>query len=153
MYPNLPVFEAWVLSDLTGVQLLPYRLAAWFLSLLGFVALTLAAVGLYGVLGHAVSRRRREIGVRLAIGAEPRAIRLLVLSRGLRVVGVGLAFGLAAALLVTRLVSSLLFQVSPTDPLTLAATSILLLLVAAVACDLPARRAARVDPVQALRQE
>jgi predicted permease len=153
LYPNLPVFEAWVLSDLTGVQLLPYRLAAWFLSLLGFVALTLAAVGLYGVLGHAVSRRRREIGIRLAIGAEPRAIRLLVLSHGLRVVGVGLASGLAAALLVTRLLSSLLFQVSPTDPLTLAATSILLLLVAAVACDLPARRAARVDPVQALRQE
>jgi predicted permease len=153
LYPNLPVFEAWVLADLTGVQLLPYRLAAWFLGILGFVALMLAAVGLYGVLGHAVSRRRREIGVRLAIGAEPRAIRLLVLSQGLRVVGVGLVFGLAAALMVTRLLSSLLFQVSPTDPITLVVASILLLAVAAAACDLPARRAARVDPVQALRQE
>jgi predicted permease len=151
--PGLPVFEAALLGELTGIGLLPYRVAASWFSVFGAVALLLAAVGLYGVLGHAVSLRRREIGVRMALGAHPRIILTLFLSQGLRVVTIGLAAGLVSALVVMRLMTDVLFRVSPTDPLTLVLTSALLLAVAAAAAYFPARRAARLDPIQVLRQE
>jgi predicted permease len=154
--PNLPVspvYAVTLLDNVVGVGLLPQRLAASWLGIFGAIALLLAAIGLYGVLGHAVSLRRREIGLRIAVGAEPRAIVSLFLSQGLRVVAIGLVIGLAVAFVVTRLLSSLLYEVSPTDPLTFVATPVILAMVAFAATYLPAQRAARVDPIRMLRQE
>jgi predicted permease len=151
--PDLPVFEAAPLADLTSLGLLPHRLAASWLGLFGGVALLLSGIGLYGVLGHAVSLRRREIGVRLAIGADPRSILSLFLSQGIRVVLIGLGVGLVSALIAMRLLASMLYHVGPSDPLTFGLTTAILLLVALAASYLPARRASQLDPIQILRQE
>jgi putative ABC transport system permease protein len=115
-------------------------------------ALVIAAVGLYGVLAYWVSRRTREIGVRSAIGASPSNILGLVMRQGLTLALIGLALGLAGAVAASRLVAALLFGVSPTDPLVFAGVPMVLLLVAAAASYIPARRAVRIDPLVALRQ-
>jgi len=117
------------------------------------VALLLAAIGLYGIMTFAVARRSREIGIRLALGAQRREVVGMVLSSGGRVVAAGLALGLAGAVATTRVLSSILFRVRPLDPVSLALVSILLAAVALLACWLPARRAAGVDPASALRNE
>ena len=117
------------------------------------MALLLSAIGLYGVIAANVRRQTHEIGVRLALGAMPGNIRQLVLVQVVGLVGAGVVAGLAGALGVSRLVRSLLFQVSPTDPLTLGGVCLLLLAVATLASYLPARRAARIDPVEALRAD
>ena len=117
------------------------------------IALLLAAVGLYAVIAHSVSRATQEIGIRIAIGATARDIRLLVLRRGMLPVATGLVTGLAASMVFNRLLRSQLFSVSPTDPATYALTSIVLIAVALFACLIPARRAMRVDPAVALRNE
>jgi len=127
------------------------RLAATLLAIFGGMALFLAAIGLYGVMSYSVSQSTRELGVRMALGATVRDLLRLVISRGLRLTIAGIAIGLAAALLLTRLMGNLLFQVSPRDPIAFGAALIILLAVALVACFLPARRAARIDPVRALR--
>jgi len=111
----------------------------------------LAAVGLYGVIAYAVSQRTREIGVRMAVGASGREVLALFLRQGLRLTGLGIALGLAGALGLTRLLASQLYGVRATDPATFASVSGVLLLVALVASFLPARRAARVEPMNALR--
>jgi predicted permease len=129
------------------------RFRATLFVLFGFVAVALASVGLYGVLSYTVSRRTREIGIRMALGAGVGRILRLVLLQGLALAGAGLAAGLFAALALTRVLSAFLFQVSPTNPATFAAVALLLSLVAAAACYLPARRAARMDPMTALRYE
>lgn len=129
------------------------RMAAALTSVFGLLALLLAAVGLYGVMAFAVSRRTREIGIRMAIGAERGDILRLILREGVMLVVTGLAIGLAGALAVTRLVESQLYSVKATDPLTFAAIALLLLLVALAACFIPAWRATRVDPIIALRTE
>jgi len=121
------------------------------LSLFGALALFLAACGIYGVLAYSVAQRRREIGVRMALGAQKRDILTLVLRRGLKLTLVGVAIGLAAASALTRIIQNLLYGVTPTDPVTFAAVSLLLVMVALLACWLPARRAANVDPMEALR--
>jgi len=126
------------------------------LTLLGLfagVALGLAAVGLYGVLAHAVALRRNEIGIRLALGAQRADVLQLILRHGLGLTLLGLAIGFAGALALTRILRNQLYEVGPTDPLTFAAVALLLLAVALFACWLPARRAARVDPMVALRNE
>jgi len=151
--PVSPVYDVTLLDDVVGVGLLPQRLAASWLGIFGAIALLLAAIGLYGVLAHAVSLRRREIGLRIAVGAEPRAIVFLFLSQGLRVVAIGLVIGLAVAFVGTQLLSSLLYEVSPTDPLTFVVTSVIFAMVAFAATYVPARRAARLDPIRLLRQE
>jgi ABC-type antimicrobial peptide transport system permease subunit len=115
--------------------------------------LLLAAVGIYGVISYDVGRRTREIGIRMALGARPADAQWLVVARGLRLVGFGVALGVTASLVLTRALRSLLYEVSPTDPLTLAGTSLLLVGVAALASWLPALRASRVDPIGALRSE
>jgi len=116
-------------------------------------ALLLAAVGIYGIVSYSVSRRTHEIGIRLAIGAEPIDVLILILKQGTKLAFMGIAAGIGAALLLTRLMSHLLFGVSATDPLTFAAVAILLGLITLLASYIPARRATRVDPAIALRYE
>jgi putative ABC transport system permease protein len=117
------------------------------------IALLLASIGLYSVIAHSVSQRTQEIGVRIAIGASTRDILKLVFVQGMIPLGIGLTIGLAASLAVNRLLQSMLVQVSPADPITLVTASAALILSAALGCLIPARRAMRVDPVVALRNE
>jgi ABC-type antimicrobial peptide transport system permease subunit len=113
-------------------------------------ALLIAAVGVYGVVSYTVAERKRELGIRLALGARPRDILQLVIGNGARLAVIGIVIGLAAALSLGRILSTMLFQVTPHDTLTLAAVSVLLAAVALVACWLPARKAARLDPAMTL---
>ena len=117
------------------------------------IALLLAAVGLYAVIAHSVSQRTQEIGIRMAVGATARDILKLVFRQGMRPLGIGLAIGLAALFAVGRVLRSELVQVSPTDPITIVVASLVLILAAMLGCWIPARRAMRVDPVVALRDE
>jgi putative ABC transport system permease protein len=123
------------------------------LTLFGLLALSLAAVGIYGVLSYAVTERTREIGIRMALGAGQRDVLKLVVRHGMLLTLLGEAVGLAVAFALTRLMTTLLFSVSPTDPLTFAVIALLLALVALLACWIPARRATKVDPMIALKYE
>jgi putative ABC transport system permease protein len=116
-------------------------------------ALVLALAGMYGVMAYSVSRRTGEIGVRMALGASPMTIVRLVLGEGLSTAVVGIALGVLASFAMTRLMASMLFGLNPTDPLTFAAAALLLMVAALAACYVPARRATRVDPMMALRNE
>lgn len=149
--PLVRVWRATAMEDLMAEPLARPRLSAFLLATFAATALVLAALGVYGVLAYAVSRRGRELGIRLAVGADPRALHLLVLHRGMAVATAGAAAGLAVVLAGGRMLRSLLFDVRPTDPLTLAAVSVLLLAVALGASYLPARKATGVDPVRALK--
>jgi putative ABC transport system permease protein len=119
----------------------------------GGLGLALAAVGIYGVMSYLVAQRTHEIGVRVALGAGPREILRMVLLRGLKTTGIGLAVGIAASLALTRLIGRFLFGVKNTDPVTYAVVALVLMAVALAACYVPARRAARVDPLVALRHD
>jgi putative ABC transport system permease protein len=121
------------------------------LSAFAAIALLLAAVGIYSVLSHSVVQRTSEIGIRMALGADARSVIGLMLATAMRSVGAGIVVGVAASLMVVRVLKTLLFQVKPIDPLAFAAAAALLVAVALVAAYLPARRATRVDPLLALR--
>jgi predicted permease len=151
--PNAPVSGVATMDEVVSRQTWRPRLST--LLLLGFAlaALILAAVGIYGVLSYSVAQRTHEIGVRMALGAQARDIRRMVVRQGMALAGLGIAAGLAGAFALTRLMSKLLYGVSAADPPTLAAVAILLGAVAFLACYLPARRATRVDPMEALRYE
>ena len=129
------------------------RFSAALLAAFAVVALIMSAVGIYGVMTYAVARRRHEIGVRMALGAQQTSILRMVLGQGLWLALIGVALGIAGALGVTRVLSSMLFGVKPTDPWTFAGVSLGLLAVALLASYIPARRAMRVDPMVALRYE
>jgi predicted permease len=151
--PELPVAEARTLAEQLDFALLPARLGRSLLGAFGLLGLALAAVGLYGLVAYAVRRRTHEIGVRMALGATRTDVVGLVTRETAVVVAIGLAIGLALALATTRLLAAVLYGVSPSDPLTFAGATLLLIAVAALASLLPARRAARVDPMVALRHE
>jgi putative ABC transport system permease protein len=138
-----------ILSD----SLARRRLSMALLGVFAAVALLLAAVGVYGVLSYSVSQRSREIGIRMALGARPSEVLRLILRQGAKVAITGAALGLAAALVLTRLMSTLLFEISATDPISFGVVTILLGSVAFAACWIPARRATRVAPIIALRHE
>jgi len=150
---SLPVFNIRTLESQMGVALLPVRMAASLLGAMGTLALVLAAVGIYGVISFAVSQRTRELGVRMALGAQRRDILRLILRQGMTLTLLGCALGLAAAVGVTRFLTFLLYGISPLDPVTFIGIPLLLAGVALLACWVPARRAARVDPMVALRYE
>ncbi len=128
------------------------KMGVMLLSLFGLLALSLASIGLYGILAYSVNQRTREIGLRMALGAARSAVLALILKQGMRLVLAGLVIGCAVALLVDRLLSRMLFGVSPGDPASVAAAAVVLLAVALIACYLPAWRASRVDPLSALRE-
>jgi len=150
---NLAVANVQTLRNQLDLSLFPSRVAAWTLGGFGFLALLLAAIGLYGVVSYSVAQRSREIGVRMALGAREKDVLRLVLGEGLFVIGVGLALGLMLAFAVTRLLAGFLYGVGATDALTFAGVPLLLGLVALVASYIPARRATKVDPLVALRYE
>jgi len=129
------------------------RFYSLLLGIFASLALVLAVIGTYGVISYSVAQRTHEIGVRVALGAQPRDIIRMVLGEGALLAGVGVAAGIGGALTLTRFLRSLLFEVNPTDPVTLVAVAILLTLVALAACYIPARRAMKVDPMVALRYE
>jgi ABC-type antimicrobial peptide transport system permease subunit len=120
---------------------------------LGALGLLLASLGIYGVLSYAVSQQPHKIGIRMALGADPRDVLGMVVRQGVKLSTVGIAIGLGAALAVTRLMTSLLYCVSPSDPLTLAAVVLVIAVATLLACYIPARRAMRLDPTVALRAE
>ncbi len=151
--PEVPLADVATAAELVDQSLGPRRFHMFLLGCFAAVALALACVGLFGVMGYLVSQRTREIGVRLALGARPRDIFALVVGHGLLLAGVGAAIGVTGALWLTRALESLLYGVTPTDPVALAGSVALLLTVSAVACYVPARRAMRVDPMEALRHE
>lgn len=150
---NLPVDDVMSLPESIGRSLVQQKLTARLGAFFGVLALLLAGIGLYGVLSYAVVRRTNEIGLRMALGAQRSNVLWLVLREALTLVWLGVVLGLAASLAVTRAASTLLFQLKPTDPLTIALATVLLLVVATLAGYLPARRATRVDPMVALRDE
>jgi predicted permease len=151
--PAVPVFDVASLDDSIAASLFSQRISASLLSVLGSVALLLAAVGLYGVMSYSVTQRTNEIGIRIALGAQRRHVLRLVLGHGVKLAGIGVIAGVVASLALTRLLSSLLFGVSASDPFTFTGVAVLLTLVALAACYIPARRAMRVDPMVALRYE
>jgi ABC-type antimicrobial peptide transport system permease subunit len=151
--PNVAVIDAVPLAQHIVDTLYPEKVAASLLSTLGGLALLLAAVGLYSVMAYAVTQRTQEIGIRMALGAETRHVLRLVVGQGLGLTLFGIGAGLIAALALGRLLASFLYGTSVADPLTFIAVSLLLASVSMLACYIPARRAANVDPMVALRYE
>jgi putative ABC transport system permease protein len=151
--PNLPVTKISTLDVLVLDSLSPRRFSAVLIGVFAVLALLLSGAGVYGVMSYAVEQRTREIGVRMALGAQPLTILGLIVGRGARLALAGIVVGAAGALALTRLLASLLYGVRPTDPLTFAGVALLLAFVALLACYIPARRAMRVDPMIALRYE
>jgi ABC-type antimicrobial peptide transport system permease subunit len=150
---SLPAFSITPLADVVSETVADRRFSMLLLGLFALVALFLAAVGLYGVVAYTVTQRTQEIGLRMAIGAEPGQVLRMIIGGGMKLAAIGVAVGIAGALALANLVASMLYGVTPFDPASYAGTAGVLLAVAALACWLPARRAMRVDPLVALRQE
>jgi macrolide transport system ATP-binding/permease protein len=150
---DLPLTDVKSMDEHLAFSLLPARLIGWLLGIFGGVALALAVVGVYGLMSYSVSRRTREVGVRIALGARPAGVLAMILKQGMRVAAAGLAIGTLAAFALTRFAAALLYDVSPTDAPAFLAAIALLAASALAACYLPARRAAGVDPLRALRWE
>jgi predicted lysophospholipase L1 biosynthesis ABC-type transport system permease subunit len=151
--PNLPLAEVRTLEAIYKKSLARTSFTLVMLAIAGAMALLLGLVGIYGVISYSVSQRTREIGIRMAIGARQEELTRMFVRHGVLLAGVGIACGLSAAIVLSRLISSLLFGVSATDPLTYCAVSIGLVAAAALASFVPARKVAAVDPLEALRAE
>jgi putative ABC transport system permease protein len=150
---NQPVYDVATMDQRLSESIAPQRFNALLVGMFALLALGLGAIGIYGVLAYSVAQRTHEIGVRVALGARRQDVLVLVVGEGMRLVALGMGIGLLGALALTRLLRSLLFGVKPSDPVTLVAVSVGLLLVAALACYLPARRATKIDPMATLRCE
>jgi putative ABC transport system permease protein len=151
--PDLPLARVATLTTLVNDSMSQPRFSVFLLGAFGVLALLLASIGMYGVISYSVLQRTQEIGIRMALGAQRSGVFGMVLGQGARLAGLGIAIGLVFALAVTRLMAGFLYGVRPTDPLTFAGVSLLLLGIALLACYLPARRATRVDPMVALKYE
>jgi predicted permease len=150
---DLPVFGVSTMEQIVSTAVAQRRLSTWLLGIFAAVAIVLTVVGIYGVIAYSVAQRTHEIGVRMALGAEARDVMKMILKQGALLIAAGVAIGLAAAFLLSRLMASLLFGVGASDPATFVAVPLLLVGVALLACYIPARRATRVDPLVALRYE
>jgi ABC-type antimicrobial peptide transport system permease subunit len=150
---NLPISNVTTLDEQVARSYTDQRLVAQLSTFFGLLAVFLSAIGIYGLMSYVVSRRTNEIGIRMALGAERMHVRWLVMREILVLVAVGIAIGVPAALLSSRLVASMLFGLGASDPLSLLVAVAVMLLIAALAGYLPARRASRVDPMVALRYE
>jgi len=153
MDPNLPIAAMRTMSDVVGTSVAPRRFQLVLTALFAVVALLLGAVGVYGVVSHSVARRTREIGLRIALGALRSQVLGSIVAAGMRPVIVGLAAGLAAAIAAATVLRGLLFGIAPADPIALGTVTAVLLVTSGIACYLPARRAAALDPAIALRSE
>ena len=151
--PNLPIYGVRTMSERVGDSIATRRFSVVLLTVFAGLALALATVGVYGVITYLVDQGTRELGIRMALGATPGGITNMVIRQGLLLGGIGVAVGIAGALLLTRFLSSLLFGIEPTDPLTFVAIGFLMMMVAIISSYIPARRAARIDPVISLRTE
>ena len=151
--PTLPVSNVKTMEDIIYDSVAPFRFNVFLLGLFAAIAMALTLVGVYGVMNYAVTQRTQEIGIRMALGAQPMQVRRLVLRQGLILSSAGLFFGLAGCLGLMRLISGLLFGVSANDPITLLAVGAGLVLTTLAACYIPARKATRIDPIIALRRE
>ena len=151
--PDLPIAGLRAVDDVVSLSMAGRRFNTLLLGAFAILALMLAAVGIYGLMAYAVLQRTREIGIRLAIGATPADVLRLVVGQATRIASVGIVLGLAGSLVLTRIMATLLFDVSPLDPVTFVACTLLLFGVAALASYLPARRATRIDPQTAIRAD
>jgi predicted permease len=151
--PSLDIPEIRIVNELVGQSITTERVIAQLSSFFGLLALLLACVGLYGVMSYNVASRTNEIGVRLALGASPRDVFKLIARQGMTLVLIGVAAGLSAAFALTRLIAGLLYDLSAIDPTTFGVITLLLMVVALLACYIPARRATKVNPLVALRTE
>ena len=147
------VFNVRPFEDFVADSALPRRFNLWLLGAFAGLAVALAVAGIYGTMSYAVAQRTREVGIRVALGAEGRDVLKLVLGEGMKVVLIGIGIGLLGAFALTRWIKSLLFGVSANDPMTFVVITLLLMMIALLACWLPARRATKVDPLVALRYE
>ena len=150
---ELPVYAVRTMNDYVSDAVAPNRFALVLIGVFAGVALVLASIGLYGVISYLVRQRTREIGIRMAFGAAGQNIVRLIVAQGMTMAIVGVGIGLAAAFVVTRVIDNLLFGVTATDPITFGGIAALLLAVSVLACYLPARRAMKVDPMVALRND
>jgi putative ABC transport system permease protein len=153
MDQDIPVFGVKTMEEYLSTSVAAPRFSTTLLTIFAGVALVLTVVGLYGVMSYSVAQRRNEIGIRLALGAQSRDVLLMIVKQGSLLIGLGLVIGLSGAFALTRLIASMLFGVTAKDPLTFAAVGALLAAVALLACYVPAWRATKVDPMEALRYE
>jgi putative ABC transport system permease protein len=153
MNPNLPIVQATTLEEYASLGLVPQRVAAAVSGSLGVVGLLLAAIGIYGVTAYLVTSRTREIGIRMALGAQQGSVVRMVLRQGMMLTGIGAAIGLALAAGASRLLGSLLFGVGAADPITFVGSAALFVVIGLAACYAPARRATAIDAMEALRYE
>jgi putative ABC transport system permease protein len=151
--PDQPIYNVRTMDEIRAESVAPERLNLTLLSIFAGIALVLAIVGIYGVMSYSVTQRTHEIGIRMAIGAQPRDVFRMIMGQGMMLALIGVAFGLVGAFGLTRLMATMLFGVEPTDPATFASIAVLLTAVALLACYVPGRRATKVDPVVSLRYE
>jgi putative ABC transport system permease protein len=150
---TVPISDVQTMEQVVSTSVTQPRFNLFLIALFSVIALLLSAAGIYGVTSYGVSQRTHELGIRMALGAQVRDVLGMILKQGMGVIGIGLVLGLGAAFLLLRLMKSLLFGVTETDPLTFVVTTVVLTFVALIACYVPARRATKVDPLEALRYE